>query len=162
MNVSDNSIVKKLEEALKEIAFYERKGFDASSLKIFIKNFKDYLKVTGQGQLSFNEEELTFDKKLEIIQSFLEDKKAFPTIKEIIEFANGNLDLDFRDQKESRDITISRIISRIRTKPDLKDRLKTAVLSIRNEKVHNTKPRTKKEVISAETFTRWAEIIKNI
>jgi hypothetical protein len=162
MSVSDNSLVKKLEEALKEMSFYEKKGFDASSLKIFIKNFKEYLRVTGQTDPLFNEEELTFDKKLEIIQTFLEDRKAFPTIKEVIEFANNNLNLDFRDQKESRDITISRIISRIRTKPDLKEKLKTAVLSIRNEKVHNTRPRTKKEIVSAETFTKWAEIIKNI
>lgn len=85
--MKENSIVKKLEEALKEISLYEKKGFDASSLKIFIKNFKEYLKVTGQTQLSvFPKEELTFEKKLQIIQSFLEDKKIFPTIKEVIEF----------------------------------------------------------------------------
>lgn len=162
MSVTDNHIVRKLEEALKEMAFYEKKGFDASSLKIFIKNFKEYLRVTGQTELPYTEEELTFDKKLEIIQTFLEDKRAFPTIKNIIEFANINLNLDFRDQKEARDVTISRIISRIRTKPDLKDKLKLAVISIRNEKVHSSRPRTKKEVISAETFSKWAEIIKNI
>jgi hypothetical protein len=162
MSVSDNNIVRKLEEALREISFYEKKGFDASSLKVFIKNFKEYLRVTGQTELPFSDEELTFDKKLEIIQDFLEDKKAFPTIKNVIEFANEKLNLDFRDQKEARDVTISRIISRIRTKPDLKDKLKYAVISIRNEKVHNSKPRTKKEVVSAETFSKWAEIIKNI
>lgn len=115
-----------------------------------------------QTELPFSDEELTFDKKLEIIQDFLEDKKAFPTIKNVIEFANEKLNLDFKDQKEARDVTISRIISRIRTKPDLKDKLKSAVISIRNEKVHSSKPRTKKEVVSAETFSRWAEIIKNI
>lgn len=162
MNTADNNIIRKLEEALKEISFYEKKGFDASSLKVFIKNFKEYLRVTGQTELPFSDEELTFDKKLEIIQDFLEDKKAFPTIKNVIEFANEKLNLDFKDQKEARDVTISRIISRIRTKPDLKDKLKSAVISIRNEKVHSSKPRTKKEVVSAETFSRWAEIIKNI
>ncbi len=162
MNITNNNIVRKLEEALKEIAFFEKKGFDASSLKVFLKNFKEFLRVTGQTDLKFGDEELTFDKKLEIIQNFLEDKKAFPTIKNVIEFANNQLNLDFRDQKEGRNITISRIISRIKTKPDLKEKLKLAVLNIRNEKAHSLKARTKKEVVSAETFSKWAEIIKNI
>ena len=163
--MKENSTIKKLEEALKEISFYEKKGFDASSLKIFIKNFKEYLKVTGQTQLSvFPKEELTFERKLQIIQSFLEDKKIFLSIKEVIEFSNTELKLDFRDQKESREVTISRIISQIRRKPELKDVLKSAVMSIRNERVHTTssKPKSKKEIITAEIFSKWAEIIKNI
>lgn len=160
--MTENSIVRKLEEALKEISFYEKKGFDASSLKIFIKNFKEYLKVTNQPSL-FTTDELTFDKKLDIIQTFLEDKKAFPTIIEVIDFANTQLNLDFKNQKESRDVTISRIIGRIRSKPELKDILKSAVLSIRNEKVHKSHRTTsKKEIINAETFSMWADIIKNI
>lgn len=159
----ENTTLKKLEEILKEISFYEKKGFDASPLKIFVKNFKEYLKITGQDQISlFQSDQLTFDKKLEIIQEFLEDQKVFPTIKEVIDFANAKLNLDFRDQKASREITISRIISRIRTKPELKDVLKLAVISIRNEQVHSAKPKSKREVINAETFIKWAEIIKNI
>jgi hypothetical protein len=161
--MKENSIIKKLDEALKELSFYEKKGFDASSLKIFIKNFKEYLRITGQSDSSlFLKEDLTFEKKLEIIQTFLEDKKIFPTIKEVIEFANTKLNLDFRDQKASRETTISRIITRIRTKPELKDTLKSAVISIRNEKVHSVKSKSKKEIISTETFSKWAEIIKNI
>lgn len=159
----ENTILKRLEDILKEIAFYEKKGFDASALRIFYKNFKEYLKVTGQDQIPlFTGEELTFDRKLEIIQSFLEDKRAFPTIKEVIDFANTQLNLDFRDQKASRETTISRIVTRIRTKPELKDVLKRAVISIRNEQVHSVKPKTNKDIINAETFIRWAEIIKNI
>ena len=161
--MKENSILKKLEEALKEISFYEKKGFDASSLKIFIKNFKEYLRVTGQTESTlFSQNELTFEKKLEIIKTFLEDKKIFPTIKEVIEFANTKLNLGFIDQKESREVTISRIISRIRTKPELKDTLKSAVLSIRNEQDHGVKSKSKKEIISSDTFSKWAEIIKNI
>jgi len=160
----ENKTIKKLEEVLKEISFYERKGFDASALKIFIKNFKQYLKVTGQLEESLTQkEELTFENKLQIIQTFLEDKKIFPTIKEVIDFANTKLGLDFRDQKESREVTISRILARIRSRPELKEILKLAVISIRNEKVHtNVKYKSKKEIISAETFSKWAEIIKNI
>jgi hypothetical protein len=100
---------------------------------------------------------------LEIIKSFLEDKKAFPTITEVIQFANDRLQLDFKDQKESREITISRIIGRIKTKPELKDKLKEAVLSIRNEMVHTShSTKSKKQIISAEIFSKWADIIKNI
>ena len=112
----------------------------------------------------FNEPKpIPFEEKLSIIEKFLEDKKAFPTIGSVIEFANNKLDLGFKDQKESRKITISRIIGRIKSKPELKDKLKKAVLEIRNEKVHTTKTsKNKKEVISAETFSKWADIIKNI
>ena len=106
---------------------------------------------------------ISFEEKLSIIENFLEDKKAFPTIGSVIEFANNKLDLGFKDQKESRKITISRIIGRIKTKPELKDKLKKSVLEIRNEKTRITKSfKTKKEVISAETFSKWADIIKNI
>ncbi len=157
----ENSTVRKLEEALKEISRYEKRGFDASALKIFIKNFKEYLKVTNQVTL-FSSDELTFDAKLKIIQDFLEDRKAFPTIKDVIAFANTKLALDFRNQKESREVTISRIIARIKTKPELKDTLKSAVLDIRNESVHNVKQRSKKDIVNADTFSKWAEIIKNI
>lgn len=157
----ENTTLKKLEEVLKELSTYEKKGLDTSSLKIFIKNFKEFIKLTAPANLF--SEELTFDKKLEIIKSFLEDKKAFPTIKEVIQFANDRLQLDFKEQKESRDVTISRIILRIKSKPELKDKLKTAVLSIRNEMVHTSRStKSKKQIISAETFSKWADIIKNI
>jgi len=157
----ENQILKKLEDIQKDISIYERKGLDSSSLKIFIKNFKQFLLINQY----FDEEPnpLSLDEKLVVIKNFLDDKKAFPTIKSIIEFANYDLDLGFKDQKESRKITISRIIGRIRTKPELKEKLKTAVLKIRNEKVHKSNSsNSKKEIISAQTFNKWAEIIKNI
>lgn len=158
-----NQTLQKLEDALKELSLYEKKGFDASSLKIFIKNFKDYLKITGQSDLTQAAiEDISYDEKLLIIKDFLEDKKVFPSIRDVIEFSNTKLKLDFKDQKESRDLTISRILLRIKNKPELKELLKSAVISIRNEKVHNVKPKTKKDIISAETFSKWAEIIKNI
>lgn len=157
----ENSILKKLEEALKELSTYEKKGLDTSSLKIFIKNFKEFIKLNEPTNLL--NEELTFDRKLEIIKSFLEDKKAFPTINEVIQFANDRLQLEFKDQKESREVTIVRIISRIKSKPELKDKLKAAVLSLRNEMVHTSRSsKSKKQIISAETFSKWADIIKNI
>ncbi|MFD0766805.1 hypothetical protein ACFQZI_18230 [Mucilaginibacter lutimaris] len=157
----ENEALKKLEEALAELSELEKKGLDTSSLKIFIKNYKQFIKINSQTKLF--SEDLTFDKKLEIIQSFLEDKKAFPTIIEVIDFANSRLQLDFKDQKESRKTTISRIISRIKSKPDLKEQLKSAVLSIRNEMIHSSRTsKSKQQIISAETFSKWADIIKNI
>ena len=100
---------------------------------------------------------------MEIIQSFLEDKEVFKKISDVIQFANDRLHLDFKSQKESRAVTIKRIIGRIRSKPELTKVLKTAVLSIRNEMVH-TVPLSKsnKEIISADTFGKWADIIQKI
>lgn len=73
------------------------------------------------------------------------------------------MNLDFKDQKESRNVTISRIIGRIRNNPTLKEKLKLAVLSMRNEKMHNiSSSKSKKEIITAETFDKWAEIIRKI
>ena len=158
--MEDNTL-KKLEEALRELSPHEKKGLDTSSLKIFIKNLKEFMKLYEPTNMLT--QELTFERKLEIIKSFLEDKKAFPTINEVIQFANDRLQLDFKDQKESREITITRIISRIKSKPELKDKLKEAVLSIRNEIVHTSRStKSKKQIISAETFSKWADIIKNI
>ncbi|WP_340158899.1 hypothetical protein [uncultured Maribacter sp.] len=156
-----NQILNELEKIQKEISIYERKGLDSSSLKIFIKNFKEFIKLNEE--IFKKPNSISFEEKLSIIENFLEDKKAFPTIGSVIEFANNKLDLGFKDQKESRKITISRIIGRIKTKPELKDKLKKSVLEIRNEKTRITKSfKTKKEVISAETFSKWADIIKNI
>ena len=157
----DNNTLIKLEEALKELNIYEKKGLDTSSLKIFIKNFKEFLKVNEQQTLFKGE--LSFEEKLSIIKTFLEDKKAFPTIKDVIDFANDRLNLEFKDQKESRDVTISRIIGRINSKPELKETLKKAVISIRNEMVHTSQTKkSKKQIITTETFSKWADIIKNI
>jgi hypothetical protein len=159
----ENPTITKLESILKEIAQYEKKGFDASILKIFIKDFKNFLKISGEEIIYHADDDFNFDQKLDVIKSFLEDKKAFPTIKEIIEFGNKNLQIDFRDQKESRNTTINRIIGRIKSTPELKDALKIAVLNIRNEIVHKKRNiKSRKELINADTFIKWAEIIKNI
>jgi hypothetical protein len=157
----DNSALKKLEQILKELGPFEKKGLDTSSLKIFIRNFKEFIKINSQTSLF--SDELNLNDKLNIIKSFLEDRKAFPTINDVIHFANDRLDLEFKDQKESRATTINRIISRINSKPELKEKLKFAVLDIRNEMVHSGfSSKSKKEIITAEIFSKWAEIIKNI
>lgn len=151
-------ILDKLEAVLKELSPFEKKGLDTSSLKIFIKNYKNFIKLNESSI-----EQLSFEEKLDLIKKFLEDKKVFPAIKDVISFANEKLGLEFKDQKESRDITISRIVGRVRNNPALKDKLKLSVLSMRNEKMHNiSSSKSKKEIISAETFDKWAEIIRKI
>lgn len=151
-------ILDKLEAVLKELSPFEKKGLDTSSLKIFIKNYKNFIKLNESSV-----EQLSFEDKLDLIKKFLEDKKVFPAIKDVISFANEKLGLEFKDQKESRDITISRIVGRVRNNPALKDKLKLSVLSMRNEKMHNiSSSKSKKEIISAETFDKWAEIIRKI
>ena len=157
----NNIILSKLEDIQKELRPFEKQGLDTSSLKIFIKNFKEFLKLNSQSDLF--QQELSFDERLSIIKSFLEDKKAFPKIENVITFANEQLGIDFKNQKKSREATILLIISRITSKPELKDKLKEAVLSIRNEMVHNTKSKkSNKQIITTESFSKWADIIKNI
>lgn len=157
----EEEILVRLEQTLKDLSRYERMGLDTSSLKVFIKNYRSFIKLNSD-QFS-TKTELSFEEKLQIIKSFLEDRKAFPTIKSVIDFANDRLELDFRDQKESRNVTISRIILRIKNKPELKEKLKSAVISIRNEMAHSGRSiKSKRQIITADTFSKWADIIKNI
>lgn len=158
----ENNILDNLETSLKDLAPLEKKGLDTSSLKIFIKNYKQFLKINNKYKTDI--EDVSFDDGLMIVKSFLEDKGAFTYTRDIISFANERLGLDFKDQKESRQITIDRILNRIRRNPELKNKLKIAVMSIRNETVHgiNKSTVTKKQIITADTFSKWAEIIKNI
>lgn len=154
----NSPIVEQLDGILKQLSQYEKKGLDTSSLKIFIKNYRNFLKTNSE-----EIDQLTVENKLDIVKNFLEDKKAFPTIRDIISFANDKLGLNFKDQKASREITILRILGRIRTNPTLKETLKSAVRSIRNEKMHCVSTsRSNKELISAETFDNWAKIILKI
>lgn len=78
-------ILNKLECILKELSSFEKMGLDTSSLKIFIKNYKNFLKINEQSI-----EQLSLDEKLNLVQKFLEDKKVFPTIKDVITFAMIN------------------------------------------------------------------------
>lgn len=146
---------------MKELSSSEKKGLDTSSLRLFIKNLKTFQKLQKIEQ-SRSEQNLSFEDKLTIVKSFLEDKKAFPRIKDVIDFANEQLSLNFKDQKEARDITIKRILGRIFETPELKEKVKIAVLNIRNQKVHSSSKKTKKDIDSVESFSKWAEILRNI
>jgi len=160
MNLEDK--ILKAEELLKSLSEFEKKGLDTSSFKIFIKNLKTFNRIQNARISNFSQR-LSFEEKLNIIQSFLEDKKVFPRIADVIEFANSELSIEFKDQKESREITIRRIIGRIEQTPFLKDKLKDAVMRIRNQAAHNQSPKSnKKEKEKADSYAKWAEILINI
>lgn len=153
--------IEYLESMIKSLSKDEKNGLDTSSLRLFIKNLKMYEKIQSSGHFEKNDM-LTFDEKLNIIKSFLEDTKVFPRIIDVINFANKELDLGFKDQKESRDITIKRVIGRINETPELKEKVKLSVKNIRNEKVHKETNSSKKDSDIAASFMKWADILKNI
>ena len=151
-----------LEKTLKEFSDYEKKGLDTSSLRLFIKNLKVFQKIQFSRENKFNRN-ITFKVKLELIKAFLDDKKVFPRINEIIEFANNELGLEFKNQKESRGITIQRIIGRIEKNPELKEKVKKSVIKIRNKRVHpHSSYKTKKDIENVESYTKWAKILSNL
>lgn len=159
--ILDNEILQ-LEKILKSLSEFERKGLDTSSLKIFIKNLKTFEKIQKAKWTNSNKR-LSFDEKLNIIKTFLEDKKIFRTIADVIEFANQELNLSFKDQKESRAVTIRRIIGRIEETPELKEKVKMAVMRIRNKSVHvPTTKMSKKDKDQVESYAKWAEILINL
>ncbi len=154
--------INDLEKILKNLSDYNKKGLDTSSLRLFIKNLKTFEKIQNS-RISNLATKMSFEDKLELIKAFLEDKKVFPRIKDVIEFANQELFLGFKDQKESRTLTIKRIISRVEKNPELKEKIKTAVINIRNSKVHSHNSyKSKKEIEKVESFTKWAEILRNL
>ncbi|WP_299766559.1 hypothetical protein [uncultured Dokdonia sp.] len=156
-----NKIIQ-LEKTLRELSDYEKRGLDTSSLRIFIKNLKIFEKIQESRNLKSNKK-ISFEDKLELIKSFLEDKKVFPRIRDLIDFTNVEMGLGFKDQKESRALTIQRIIKRIEKRPELKDKVKLAVQKIRNETFHNQSIQLdKKELSKIESFTKWAEILSNL
>ena len=154
--------IEQAEELLKSLSDFEKKGLDTSSLKIFIKNVKTFSKIQ-ETKINNETNNLSFENKLEIIKSFLEDRKVFPTIADVIIFANKELSIEFKDQKQSRDTTIKKIIGRIEESPELKELVKSAVKRVRNQNAHSPKKSaTKKEIEQAESFAKWAEILGNL
>lgn len=147
-----------IEILMKSLAEYEKKGLDTSSLRLFLKNLKTFNKIHNTELHNST----TFSEKLEVIKSFLEDKKVFPKISDIIDFANVKLNLNFKDQKESRSITIRRILGRISETPELKEKVKIAVLELSKNTSQNSNIRSKKDKDVIDSFSKWAEILRKI
>jgi hypothetical protein len=154
--------ISKLENILKELSIYEKNGLDTSSLHLFIKNLKVFSKIQSSRENTV-EQNTTFEEKLDVIKSFLEDKKAFSKISDIIDFVNEEMSLGFKDQKESRQMTIDRIIRRFEKNPELKEKVKQSVKNIRNKKIHpQNSYKSKKELENVESFAKWAEILSKL
>lgn len=153
--------IKKLESILKILSEHEKNGLDTSSLKVFIKSLKTFNKIQEKRNNRLDQK-IKPGKKLELIKEFLEDNKVFPSIKDIISFANDDLGLSFKDQKESRATTIQRIIKRVEKEPEIKDNIKNAVRDIRNNIVHNKNTSNKKHTGDIESYSKWAEVLSNL
>lgn len=150
--------LESLEKALKKLSVYEKQGLDLSYLKSFIKNYKTFITIND---IKPDYIDMTENKKLSIIKTFLEDKKVFPRITDIIEFVNNELYLNFKSQNASREATIQRIIKRIEKNPEIKTKLKNVLQDIlNNNKTKNYK--LNNNLSNSDDLFKWAEMLKDI
>ena len=150
--------LENLEKTLKKLSIYEKQGLDLSYLKSFIKNYKTFIKIND---IQPDYIDMTEKKKLSIIKTFLEDKKVFPRIVDIIEFVNNELYLNFKSQNASREATIQRIIKRIEKNPEIKTKLKNVLQDIlNNSKTKNNK--LNNNLSNSDDLFKWAEMLKDI
>ena len=150
--------LENLEKTLKKLSVYEKQGLDLSYLKSFIKNYKTFIKINN---IQPDYIDMTEKKKLSIIKIFLEDKKVFPRITDIIEFVNNELYLNFKSQNASREATIQRIIKRIEKNPEIKTKLKNVLQDIlKNSKTKNYK--SNNNLSNSDDLFKWAEMLKDI
>lgn len=156
MIVDEN--LENLEKTLKKLSIYEKRGLDLSYLKSFIKNYKIFVSINN---IKPEYTDITEDKKLSIIKTFLEDNKVFPRISDIIDFANKELGLEFKSQNASRVITIQRIIKRIEKDPEIKIKLKNVLQDIL--KGHQIKTyKSNSSLSNSDDLFKWAEMLKDI
>lgn len=152
--------IEQLELVLKNISKYERIGLDTSYLKSFIKNYKLFLELHDiEPEISNN----NYSDRMRILTSILSDKKLFPRIIDIVEFSNSNLDIEFKSQKASREVTISRIIKRAEKDEDFKDNLKSKLKSLINDgyyKEQKQKHSSKKSTLN--DLDKWAKMLKDL
>jgi len=150
--------LENLEKTLKKLSVYERQGLDLSYLKSFIKNYKTFITINN---IQPDYIDMTENKKLSIIKTFLEDKKVFPRITDIIEFVNNELYLNFKSQNASREATIQRIIKRIEKNPEIKTKLKNVLQDILNNS--NTRNyKSNNNFSNSDDLFKWAEMLKDI
>lgn len=150
--------IEKLQEVLRSLSMYEKKGLDVSYLKLFIKNYKLFLEIN-----SIKPDYTLFDKdkKLFIVEKFLSDTSIFPRIIDVINFVNEHLHLSFKSQNASRETTIQRIIKRIEKEPEVKNKLKNTLQLISKQEKPKKKTTTKK-LENSDDLIKWAEMLKDI
>lgn len=150
-----------LERILKDLSVYEKQGLDTSYLKSFLKQYKVFIDINN---LDSDFSTYSDEGKLEIIREIMSDKSIFPTIKHIIHFANEEMDIEFRSQNASRDITISRIIKRVEKDPEVKRKLKRSLLWAIEDAGYSpkTKSHTPKSTMKSIELNKWVEILKDL
>lgn len=155
----DNNI-ESLEKVLKDISKYERIGLDTSYLKSFIKNYKLFMELN---KIEPGIKPDSYSDRMRILTSILSDNKLFPRVIDIVEFTNTNLDIEFKSQKASREITVSRIIKRAEKDDDFKENLKSKLSSLIDDGYYKEK---KKAVTSKKSrlndLDKWAKMLRDL
>ena len=155
----DNNI-ESLEKVLKDISKYERIGLDTSYLRSFIKNYKLFMELN---EIEPDIKSDSYSGRMKILTSILNDNKLFPRIIDIVEFTNTNLDIEFKSQKASREVTVSRIIKRAEKDDDFKENLKSKLTSLIEDGYYKEK---KKAVTSKKSrlndLDKWAKMLRDL
>jgi dephospho-CoA kinase len=152
-----DSNISQLEDVLNDVRQYEKLGLDTSYLKLFIKNYKLFLKLNNI------ETEYSESNRFKILEEILNNRQLFPTISDIIYFSNYNLGVEFKSQKASREITINRIIKRAEKDESFKNVLKSKLSSFIAEG-HYKEQKTMSTVkpINYNDLEQWAKMLKDI
>ncbi|MBO9497298.1 hypothetical protein J7438_24905 [Thalassotalea sp. G20_0] len=150
-----------LERILKDLSDYEKKGLDTSYLKSFIKQYKVFIDINDLGS---DISSYSYEDKLEIIREIMSDRSIFPNIKDIIFFANEEMDIEFKSQNASRDTTISRIIKRVEKDPEVKRKLKRSLLWAIEDAGYalKTKSHSSRKASNSIELSKWVEILKDL
>lgn len=146
-----------LEDILKNIRKYEKLGLDTSYLKLFIKNYKLFLEFNNI------KPELSASDRFKILKKILDNKLLFPTIADIVDFANFKLGIEFKSQKTSRTVTINRIIKRSEKDENFKKVLKEKLSSLILDGYYkDQRYNSVSKQINYNDLEQWAKMLEDI
>lgn len=150
-----------LERILKDLSKYEKQGLDTSYLKLFIKQYKVFINLNKMKPDLANYSDY---EKFDIIRDIMNDRSIFPTIKDIVFFANEEMDLDFKSQNASREITISRILKKVEKDPEFKNKLKKSLLWLIEEADYSFKSKytSRKIENNSNYLDKWVKMLKEL
>ncbi|WP_422840449.1 hypothetical protein [Aeromonas veronii] len=150
-----------LERILKDLSKFEKQGLDTSYLKSFIRQYKTFIKIND---VKPDISSYSDYQKFNIIREIMNDKIIFPTINHIIYFANEEMELDFKSQNASREITIDRILKRVEKDPEFKHKLKKSLiwlLSVTDYNMKSTSSYIKSES-NSKYLDKWVKMLKEL
>jgi hypothetical protein len=150
-----------LEKILKNISEYEKNGLDTSYLKSFIKQYKVFITINDikPDIMKYSDNE-----KFNIIRNVMDDKAIFPTINDIILFANKEMGLGFKSQKVSREMTIERVLKRVEKDPEFKNKLKQSLIWLIEETSYHPQKSTSSSKINSNSIDldQWVKMLKDL